>query len=206
MHLNGRMPADRVVAVSGQLIHPGKWARFGDWSAHRHEPDGTLQHRRRVLLYGRRRPPPGLPGRGPELDHGIAAAPGTAVRDPGAAGGVARARSTRLRFSACQRVAHWLLSNFLVKSGRVKWTPSMGPLRLVYLGPVLINANAHIGSPVSGPNWKANILIMSLTASDHSGLQAQQLLPERQATVHDVEVARTSVVSRLHSHSTGRIH
>jgi hypothetical protein len=32
--------------------------------------------------------------------------------------------------SACQRVAHWLLSNFLVKSGRVKWTPSMGPLRL----------------------------------------------------------------------------
>ena len=76
--------------------HSGQWARFGDWPAHRHEPHGTLQHRRCVILYDRRRPPPGLPGRGPELDHGVAGAPETAVRDPGATGDAARARSTRL--------------------------------------------------------------------------------------------------------------
>jgi predicted component of type VI protein secretion system len=40
----------------------------------------------------------------------------------------------------------------------------------------------------------------------HSGFQAEELPPERQATVHDVSVARTSVILRLHSHPTGRVH
>ena len=61
--------------------HPGERARLGARPAHRHKPHGALRHRRRVLLYGRRGTPLGPRGRGPELDHGGAAAPATAFRD-----------------------------------------------------------------------------------------------------------------------------
>ena len=73
-----RMPADRVVAVSGRLIlisglgsvvgpliGTSLMARFGI--------DGLL------LLYGRRRTPLGLPGHGRELDHRAATAPRAAL-------------------------------------------------------------------------------------------------------------------------------
>ena len=48
-HAHDRMPADRVVAVSGRLILvSGLGSVIGP--LHRHEPDGALRHRRRVLL------------------------------------------------------------------------------------------------------------------------------------------------------------
>jgi len=50
-----------------------------------------------------------------------------------------------------------------------------------------------------------HFLIVSLTASDHSGFQAQELLLERQNTVHDVGGPTTSVASRVHFHSTGTV-
>ena len=72
-YAHDRMPADRVVAVSGRLILLSGLGSVVD----RCGTNGAFPHRRRVLLHGRGRAVLGRPGCEPEFDDGRATPPRT---------------------------------------------------------------------------------------------------------------------------------
>jgi hypothetical protein len=85
------MPADRIVAVSGQLILVSGLGSI-NWPADRHKRDGAFQHRRLALLCGRNGPALGPGCRSWTPVRSAADTPSANLRDPGATGGAPRAR------------------------------------------------------------------------------------------------------------------